>query len=516
MTERSTKPSEESNAALRQQMELAQEQLRKFALAIEKSTDSIMITTPDGVIEFANPAFCQASGYSPQELIGRTPCMLQSGLTSPATYQSLQQALTAGKTWHGEFINRHRNGCEYTDAAIISPLRQADGQITHYVSVQKNVTELKQANADLTLSENRVRLAQSVTGLGVYDRDLLNGTINWDERTREFFGVDANEKVTHALFLSAVHPEDRDSVQLAHDRALNPSGTGIYHAQYRIINLKDKCTHHIEADGKVFFEDGVPARLVGVVRDVTDRKRLELEIKSQRNAMRQLINQQIAAHTAAAIAHEINQPLASVSVYAETALRMLQEGHQMPGKLENTLKSIVDQAQRAGGTLHELLRFLHQSELAVEPIDLNEVVHDALIAAEENDCTPFKATVQVPPNLKPVLSNRLQLQKVLLNLLRNSAEAMSGSTSIKNEILIRIQTTPEGNMALTTIQDCGPGLGAELARKIFNPFFTTKDTGIGLGLVICRSLIEAQGGRLWVDEHADSGAVFHFTLPFAS
>lgn len=514
MTGRSAEPSKSSNA-LRQE-DTAENQLRKFALAVEQSTDSIMIATLDGVIEFVNPAFCRASGYAAEELIGQNLRMLQSGLTPTTTYQSLWHALTLGETWQGEFISRHKNGCNYTDAATISPYRRADGQITHYVAVQKNVTELKQTTAELIISENRLRLAQSAMGLGVYNHDLINGTVNWDMRTREIFGVDTDVVVTHDLFLDTLHPEDKAGVQAAHNRALNPSGTGICHAQYRIINRKDKSIRHIEADGRVFFENRFPLRLVGVVRDVTDRKQLELELKSRRNEMRQLVNQQIAAHTAAAIAHEINQPLASASMYAETALLMLQNGTRYPDKLEHILKATVEQAQRAGRTLHELLTFLHKGEITVEPVDLNEVVRDALIAAEESGCNSFSTVLHAPPELRPVLSNRLQLQKVLVNLLCNSAEAMRESTSPNNEIIIRIQILPEGNMAQTTIQDSGPGLSAEQACKAFDPFFTTKKAGIGLGLVISRSLIEAQGGRLWVEAGIDSGAVFHFTLPFAS
>lgn len=514
MTGRSEEPDQSSSA--RPQAEATADQLRKFSLAVEQSTDSIMITTPTGVIEFVNPAFCRASGYSADELIGQNPRMLRSGCTPAATYQSLWRTLVSGNTWHGEFINRHKDGSQYTDIATISPLRQPDGRITHFVAVQKNVTELKQTTAELIVSEDRLRLAQSSTGMGVYDRDLINGTINWDVRTREIFGIDADVVVTHEIFMETLHPEDRDGVQIAHHRALNPSGAGIYHQHYRIINRKDKRTHYIEADGKVFFEDRRPIRLVGVVRDVTDRKQLELELKSQRNEMRQLVNQQIAAHTAAAIAHEINQPLASASVYAETALLMLQNGTQYPEKLEHVLKAAVEQAQRAGRTLHELLTFLHKGEIAVEPVDLNEVVRDALSAAEESGCNSFSTALHSPAELKPVLSNRLQLQKVLVNLLCNSAEAMRESTSFRNEIIITIRALTEKNMALTSIRDSGPGLSAELARKIFDPFFTTKKTGIGLGLVISRSLIEAQGGRLWVDANTDSGAVFHFTLPFAA
>jgi len=243
---------------------------------------------------------------------------------------------------------------------------------------------------------------------------------------------------------------------------------------------------------------------------------MALELKSQRKAMRQLINQQIAVHTATAIAHEINQPLTSASVYAETALRMWHSGNPRPDKLEHALKATVEQAQRAGRTRHELLTFLQQGKITVEPVDLHSAVRDALATAEENGCNAFAITLQVAPDLGPVLSNPLQLQKVLVNLLFNCVEAMSEPMSAKHEIAITIQPTVLKKMAQTTIKDNGPGPSPELIRKIFDPFFTTKEAGIGLGLTISRSLIEAQGGQLWVDEQADSGAVFHFTLPFAT
>ncbi len=494
----------------------ADKQLRKLSLAVEQSPISIMITNTTGVIEFVNPACCLNSGYAAAELIGQNPRLLQSGLTPTATYQALRNSLTAGKVWQGQFINRHKDGSLYTDAATISPLRQTNGQITHYVSVQENITPLKQAMDELVIAGNRLRLAQTSTGLGVYDRNLVNRTIDWDTRAREIFGVELNEVITHQKFMEIVHPDDRKATQAAFDHALASIDTGSYQIPYRIINRKDKKIHYIEADGKVFFDAGKPIRLVGVVRDVTDSKQLEQELKAQRNAMGLLINRQVASQTAAAIAHEINQPLASISAYSEAALQMLKSGNQNPEKLEHALQSAVAQSQRAGRSLHELLEFLHQGDIALEPVDLNEVVCDALAAAEESGCDGFSPKIELSPDIQPVLSNYLQLQKVLINLFCNSAEAMHAAGIQRGEITIRIQTIAGKKMALTTIQDSGPGLDAASAQRIFEPFFTTKSKGVGLGLAISRALIEAQGGQLWVDASADSGAVFHFTLPYCS
>jgi signal transduction histidine kinase len=123
--------------------------------------------------------------------------------------------------------------------------------------------------------------------------------------------------------------------------------------------------------------------------------------------------------------------------------------------------------------------------------------------------------LQLQPNLPPVLANRLQIEKVLVNLLRNSVEAMRNAGVPKSAITITVRTNAAGTMAQVTVQDCGPGLNADLVHRIFDPFFTTKPTGIGLGLAISRSLIEAHGGQLWADLDAGPGATFHFTLPLA-
>jgi signal transduction histidine kinase len=158
----------------------------------------------------------------------------------------------------------------------------------------------------------------------------------------------------------------------------------------------------------------------------------------------------------------------------------------------------------------------HKGEAKMEPVDLNEVVGESLAIAEESGYGGFRQVVEMEPDLPPVLANRLQIQKVLVNLLHNGTEAMRNAGVPTAAVTITVRTMAIRNIAQVTVQDSGPGIDAVVAQRIFDPFFTTKPEGVGLGLAISRALIEAHGGQLWADLDAGPGAIFHFILPFAS
>ncbi|MDR3409705.1 MAG: PAS domain S-box protein [Formivibrio sp.] len=495
---------------------LAEEELCKLSLAIEQCPVSIVITDLEARIQYVNPAFTVASGYSAEEVIGQNPRLLQSGYTSQSIYKQLWNTLLAGKVWRGEFINR-RKGCafEYFEAATIAPLRQADGRITHYVAIKEDITERKKMLINLRSSEERLRLAKTAAGLGIYDFDIVSGLFDCDEWACELWGIKTDEPITYAIFMEGVHPDDRAATQAAINQAIDPSGTGEYYTEYRVISRTDGRVRHVAANGQAFFENGRAFRFVGSVRDISKLKQQEKEMQEQRNEMGVLVNQQVAAQTAAAIAHEMNQPLVAISAYSEAALNMLHSKKHDPEKFARALEGAALQSQRAGNTLHELLNFLHKGEAEVGPVDLNSVVNDALVIAKESGYGGFQQVLQLEPDLPPVQANRVQLQKVLVNLLHNGVEAMRGAGVAITAITIRVQTLAEKNMAQVTIQDSGPGFDEEIQHRIFDPFFTTKPAGIGLGLAISRALIETHGGQLWADPDAGPGATFHFVLPFA-
>ncbi|MBS3954859.1 MAG: PAS domain S-box protein [Methylomicrobium sp.] len=252
-----------------------------------------------------------------------------------------------------------------------------------------------------------------------------------------------------------------------------------------------------------------------IMTDISRRKALERTLQQQRANMEYLLQQQVAAQTASAIAHDLNQPLNAISVYSEVAVRYLNSGSENADQLKRALIGCIDQAHRAGQSLHELLDFLHKGELIFEPVDLNRLVEEAVMVARNDGFGGFQPELELDYSLPLVLCSQIQVKKVLVNLLRNSVEAVRESGQANASIIVRVRTWAGSNMAQVTIQDNGTGMDAETIKHIFDPFFTTKPTGMGLGLAISRSLIEANGGQLWVESDAGQGATFHFSLPFA-
>ena len=245
---------------------------------------------------------------------------------------------------------------------------------------------------------------------------------------------------------------------------------------------------------------------------ISARQQQEAVLKTLRGEMEELAKQHVASQTAAAIAHELNQPLNAITSYAEAALRLLRAGNQAPEKLQQALEGGAAQAQRAGQVVRELLQFFQGRDAPVEAVDLGQAIQRALAVAEGDGHAGFDWTIDLAPDLHLVKANRLQVEKVLVNLVCNGVDAMRAAGVNPQTITISARPLADA-MAQVTVQDCGPGLTEEATGRLFKPFYTTKPRGIGMGLSISRALIEANGGRLWCEPAPSRGGRFHFTLP---
>jgi len=504
-------------------LELRNEELRRMQAALEDSRDryrdlyelapvGYLTLTRDGQIASVNLTGAALLRQERAELLHLPFAHVVGAQDEDRWRLFFLDALQQGELQTSELSLRRADGSEFH--ARLDCLR-TEAEPSALRITLTDITERWRAEQELRSREDRLRLAKTATGLGIYDRDILSGSIDWDERMREIWGLDPDEPITHAAFMAGVHPDDRAATQAAFDRALDPLGTGEYCVEYRVLSRADGKMRHVKATGQAFFERGRAVRLIGMVRDISAQKRLERQMQERRSEMELLVDQQVAAQTAAAIAHELNQPLVSISAYSEAALRILRNGTKQRDKLARALEGAVEQAQRAGRTLHELLAFLHKAQAPSEPVDLNAVVREAIAIAGESGYSGFRPVVELESGLPPVLANRLQIQKVLLNLVHNGVEAMRLTGAPTAAVTIKVQTMTGKDMAQVTVQDSGPGLDPNTARRVFEPFFTTKTEGIGLGLAISRALVEAHGGQLWADRNAGPGATFHFTLPFA-
>lgn len=282
-------------------------------------------------------------------------------------------------------------------------------------------------------------------------------------------------------------------------------------------------TRHITKSGEVWpaevnasFWPEAGGRFFGFLRDLGERKRAEAALQTWNDEMERLMRFHVARQTIAAIAHELNQPLVAISSYTEAALRLLRAGNPQPDRLLHALEQSAAQAQRAGGVARELLTYLSQEEAGTEPVDLNALVCKVMGAIELDHHGEFSIRLDLDPALPTVGAHRLQIEKVLANLVENGIEAMREAAAGKGRIVIAVRTHADGDMAEVAVCDSGPGIDAAILHRIFDPFFTTRKRGLGMGLPISRAIVESHGGRLWVEPNPGGGACFRFLLPFAA
>lgn len=487
------------------------------ATLFEAAADAQLLSDDHGMVVAANPAAADLLGYPHDTLLG-LPVERLMPERLRARHTLLQQEYLAQPRKRPMCIGKNLvaldcRGNELPVDISLSPLRIGERLLV--LITLYNASRRRQTEEDLRTGEERLLLAKRAAGLGIFDGDLMHGLLHWDERSRELWGFAPDQEISVPALLQCVHPADRAQQHEAASLAMDPAGSGEYQSEFRILRHNDGAERWMAVTGRVLFEAGRAARLVGVVKDITEQKAMERKLQEQRAETEALFKQQVAMQTASAIAHELNQPLTAISAYGEVASHELDSGNMHLGNLRRALSGCATQAQHAGRILNELLAFLQEGDPATEPLDLGNLVREALGIMQNDGYGGFFPVLQLERGMPPVLGNRIQLQKVLVNLLRNGVEAMRTAQVPRAFITISAHALAEQNMAQITIQDNGPGLAEDTARRIFDPFFTTKDNGIGMGLAISRSLIESHGGQLWLDAQARPGATFHLTLPTA-
>ena len=278
----------------------AEEELRKLSLAVEQSPSSIVIIDLDGKIEYVNAAFVAATGYPAGEAIGKSPRILYSGKTPTATYDEMWSVLTAGRTWRGELINQDREGREYIDLALVSPVRQADGRVSHYLLISEDITERKALaeeleqhrrhleelvqvkTAKLRASEESLKQAQEIAHLGNWECDMATNTMTWSDEIYRIFGWEPQGiAADYDGFLAVVHPEDRELVQEALDNAVR-TPKAKYAVEHRLLR-EDGSERIVQQRGLVVRdESGRPVRMLGIVLDITEQEKAREDLELYR------------------------------------------------------------------------------------------------------------------------------------------------------------------------------------------------------------------------------------------
>lgn len=245
---------------------------------------------------------------------------------------------------------------------------------------------------------------------------------------------------------------------------------------------------------------------------VSERRLAERMLLARQAELAHVLRLNIGWEMASGLAHELNQPLTAAMSYNEAGLRLMRAQPANPAKALSAFSKALDQIQRAGDIIRRLRDFMKKGELTVAPTPLATIIEDAVrLSRSESAADQVTITLQIPAALPPVLADKIQMVQVLFNLLRNAIQAIAGSGP--GEGWVRISVRADGAMVRVSVADSGPGIPPEVAARLFEPFVTSKAAGMGLGLSISKSIVEAHGGRLWLEVPPGGGTVFHLTLP---
>jgi PAS domain S-box-containing protein len=346
---------------------------------------------------------------------------------------------------------------------------------------------------------------------GSFGWRVASGKIIWSEETFRVFGYDKVPSIKHATIFQRVHPEDRARVEQTIDRA-SSDGKDFEHG-YRLL-MPDGSVKHVHATAHAVTDASGGIEFVGAVTDVTSRKRAEAELHEAQANLAHVTRVTALGELAASIAHEVNQPLAAVVTNAAACLRWLDREPANLKEARSTVQSIVEDGNRAGEVIQRVRALVNKTADRKAPLHINEVVNEVIsLVQHELFSHRVALRLELAPALPPVLADRIQLQQVILNLVINGIEAMQPVKDRPRELVIRTLQDETGQV-LVTVSDVGIGVAAENADRLFDAFFTTKSSGMGMGLSICRSIVNAHGGRLSASGNAGPGATFQFTLPF--
>ena len=362
----------------------------------------------------------------------------------------------------------------------------------------------------LRQSETYSAEAQRLSQTGSFGWDASNRQIFWSDQTSRIFGYDKTVSATVDMVLQRVHPEDIALVQRIIDGVTRDEKD--FDFECRLLMPEDPVKHvHIVAHA--LRNESGKTEFVGAVMDVTERKQADEALRQAQAELARVTRLTTMAELTASITHEIVQPLSAIVTNGNTCLHWLDDKTIDLAKARSAATRAVRDAERTSDIIGRIRALMIRSETRKVEMDINATIREVL-ALTNSELLKRQVLVraELAATLPPVLGDRIQLQQLMLNLIMNGVEAMAPVAGRPKELTI--ETRMDGaDHVLTLVRDCGVGLDPESTDQIFNPFFTTKPEGTGMGLAICGSIIEAHDGRIWASPAIPHGALFQFTLP---
>lgn len=465
----------------------------------------------DGIVQSVNGFGAAQLGYRVDELVGQSVLAVFREEDRPFVIQQMSTCLADPGLSHSWEVRKIRkDGSLLWVRENAKAVRRPDGFLV--LVACEDITERRRTEDALRQSEMYLAEAQRISHTGSFGWRIPSGELIWSAETYRIFECDPSVEPTVELALQRVHPDDREFVRQLLERVMLEQTD--WDVEHRLL-MSDGRVKDVRAVAHAVRDGAGNLEFIGVVMDVTASRKAAQELSRARAELAHVMRVTTLGELAAAIAHEVNQPIAAMVTDAQASLNWLGREPVDLGEVDQALHRIADNGNRAADVIGRIRELVKKAPPRIGLVDLNLAVKEMIaLTRAEIAGSGVALETALEDDLPSVHGDRVQLQQVLLNLIVNALQAMSAVAPGQRKL--RICTARiELDRVRVSVQDSGPGLSAALVDRIFAPFYSTKPDGLGMGLSICRSIVEAHDGRLWASAD-EPGATFHFTIPIDS
>jgi PAS domain S-box-containing protein len=485
----------------------------RFRVAADVAPVMIWMSGPDKLCTFFNKGWLDFTGRTMEQELG-------NGWSEGVHAQDLEKcvltyvsAFDTRKPFTMQYRLRNRDG-DYrwlSDNGV--PRYDGHGNFTGYIGACVDLTELLKREEVLRQFEERVTLAADAARFGVWEMDTTTRAIWMSDSARTLFQFEPEMPITYEAFQDRVHTDDRAFREAAVNQAIQTEGG--YELEYR-ATLPDGTVRWIAGRARCAKDaSGEFTRLIGVSADMTERKLAEERARHHREEISRLSRGALLGEMTASIAHELNQPLTAIINNASAGQCFIDQGDIKLDTLREILVDIAADGHRAHDVIANIRNTIKKGATLQESVDLNFIV-TRVAHAFQPDMAAHSCELEtsLAKDFPTIEANPVQIHQVLINLVSNALDAMRDTPPARRKIQIATKRNGDGSIEVS-VRDCGAGIPDEVRDRLFDQFFTTKAKGLGMGLAIVRSIVEAHGGTIDVENLAGGGARFYFILPIS-
>jgi PAS domain S-box-containing protein len=485
---------------------------RDLRLIVDSIPGMVAVFSAGGELQFVNNHTQEFYAATLEEL----KTWQAGGFTHPEdtarSVEAFTRSIASGEPFEMEVRARRFDGVYRWFQSRGKPLRDASGRIVCWCNLLTDIDDRKRAEEGLRRSEAFLAKGQTLSLTGTFSWEFTTGAFIWSEELYRIYEFEPGTHITFEKIATRYHPEDKAIIASVAEQARR--GVRSFDYAHRLLMPNGSIKHiHVVAHGS-HNRDG-QLEYFGGVQDITERHIADEALNKARTELAHMARVTSLGALTASIAHEVNQPLSGIITNAGTCLRMLNaDSPNIDGARETARRTIRD-ANRAVEIISRLRALFSNRKTSTEVVDLNAASQEVIsLSLRELQDGRVALQTEFADDLPSVQGDRIQLQQVILNLIRNAAEAMSDVDDRPRELVIRTAKVESDGVSVA-VQDSGLGVEPGNLGRVFDSFYTTKADGLGIGLSVCRTIIETHGGRLWATVGVPHGAIFQFTLPGA-